>query len=247
MALTNKIVVVLGGGGLLGSECVRACVSEGAHVVSADLKEPPLLPEGVTFIQCDATNEEEVYVLVQKVRQEFGRADVIINATYPKTKNYGKRFEDGDLDEMLENTALHIKTCMTAVRGFLPLFKEQKSGSLVFFGSIYGVAAPRLDIYEGTSMTVPLEYAAAKGGVIAVTRYFASLLGRYGVRVNAISPGGIADNQPQSFVDAYSKHLLLGKGLLSPKHISGAVVFLASDASEMMTGQNLVIDGGWTV
>lgn len=237
----------MGGGGLLGSEFVRACAEEGARVVSADVKESSFLPEGVAFIKCDATSEEEVKALADKVREQFGRADVVINATYPKTANYGKKFEDGDLDEMLENTTMHIKTCMTVVRGFLPLLKGQKSGSLVFLGSIYGVAAPRLEIYEGTNMTTPAEYAAAKGGTLSLVRYFAALLGSHNVRVNAVSPGGIMGNYPQSFIDAYSRRLFLGKGLLSPKHISGAVVFLASDASEMMTGQNLLIDGGWTL
>ncbi|MFA6969269.1 MAG: SDR family oxidoreductase, partial [Candidatus Paceibacterota bacterium] len=191
--------------------------------------------------------EDEVNTLAEKMRRDFGRVDAVINATYPKTKNYGKKFEDADIDEMLENATLHMKTCMTVVRGFLPLFKEQKSGSVIFFGSIYGVAAPRFEIYEGTNMTVPAEYAAAKGGTLSLMRYFAALLGSCNVRVNAISPGGIADNQSQSFIDAYSKHLLVGEGLLRPEDVSGAAVFLASDASKMMTGQNLIIDGGWTL
>lgn len=247
MTLKDKVVVVVGGSGLLGSEFVRACVAQGAQVVSADIKESETSPTGATFIQCDATNEEEVKNLSEQVRQKFSRADAVINATYPKTKNYGKRFVDGDLDEMLENTRLHLKICMTVARGFLPLFQEQKSGSLVFLSSIYGIAAPRFDIYEGTKMTTPAEYAAAKGGEIALVRYFASLFGPYNVRVNAVSPGGIVGPYPQSFLEAYTKHLLLGKGQLQPKHVSGAIVFLASDASEMMTGQNLVIDGGWTL
>ena len=96
-------------------------------------------------------------------------------------------------------------------------------------------------------MSMPAEYAAAKGGIIALTKYFAALLGQSSVRVNAISPGGINDNQPQSFVDAYSKNVLLGRGLLSPKDISGAAAFLVSDASAKMTGQNLIIDAGWTL
>jgi NAD(P)-dependent dehydrogenase (short-subunit alcohol dehydrogenase family) len=252
MSLTNKVVVVLGGGGLLGSEFVRACASEGARVVSADIKEPkePLaLPKGTTFIRCDATNEEDLKTLAQKVQAEFGRADAVINAIYPSNTKVmqNKGFESGDIDDMLHNMSLHLRTCFLAVRAFVPLLKKQKSGSIVFLASIYGVTAPRFELYEGLPMTQPAEYAAAKGGIIAVARYFASLLGKDGVRVNTISPGGIAGNYPQSFVDAYSKRLLLGKGLLDPKHIAGAVVFLASDASEMMTGQNLVIDGGWTL
>ncbi len=249
MSLSNKVVVVVGGGGLLGSEFVRACIAEGARVVVADINEPAVLLEGATFIRSDATNEEAVKALASKVKKDFKKIDAVINAAYPsgtKVKQNGK-FEDGSIDDMLENASMHLRICFNMVRAFAPIFTEQKNGSIVFLSSMYGVAAVRFELYEGLSMMQPAEYTAAKGGVIAVTRYFASLLGKHGIRVNAISPGGIVGEYPQSFVDAYNKHLLLGKGLLLPKHVSGAVVFLSSDASEMMTGQNLIIDGGWTV
>ncbi|MFZ3043646.1 MAG: SDR family oxidoreductase [Minisyncoccia bacterium] len=248
MTLTNKVVVVLGGGGLLGSEIARECTQAGARVVVADIKEPEM-PAGAVFIPCDATDEAQTNALAQKVQTDFGRIDGVVNATYPSgTKAMqNKGFESGDIDDMLHNMSLHLRTCFLVVRAFAPIFRKQKSGAVVFFGSIYGVAAPRFEMYEGLPMTQPAEYAAAKGGIVAVTRYFASLLGKDGIRVNTISPGGIMAGQPQSFVDAYSKKLLLGTGLLEPKHVSGAAAFLVSDASAMMTGQNLVIDGGWTL
>lgn len=248
MTLTNKVIVVVGGGGLLGSEIVRECVEAGARVIVADIKAPEKR-EGTVFIECNATDEAQVKALAQKVQTDFGRVDGVVNATYPSdTKaTQNKAFESGDIDDMLQSTSLHLRTCFLIVRAFAPVFRAQKSASLVFLASIYGVAAPRFEVYEGLPMTQPAEYTAAKGGIIAVTRYFASLLGKDGIRVNTISPGGIAAHQPQSFIDAYSKKLLLGKGLLEPKHISGVATFLLSDASEMMTGQNLVIDGGWTV
>lgn len=248
MALTNKVIVVIGGNGLLGSGIVRECLQEGARVIIADIKDKET-PENAVFIKCDATDEVQVKTLAQKVQTDFGRVDGVVNATYPSdTKaTQNKTFESGDMDDMLHNMSLHLRTCFLTVRSFSPIFKKQKNGSFVFFASIYGVSVPRFEMYEGLPMTQPAEYAAAKGGIIAVTRYFASLLGKDGIRVNTISPGGISANQPQSFVDAYSKKLLLGSGLLEPKHVSGVTVFLLSDASAMMTGQNLVIDGGWTL
>lgn len=247
--LTDKAVVVLGGGGLLGAEFVRECAAQGARVVVLDIKEPQTLPKNGVFFQCDVTSEQEMQTLAQKIKIDFKKIDGVVNATYAantRASDNGK-FEDGNIDGMLENASLHLRTCFNTVRAFAPIFAEQKNGSIVFLASIYGVAAPRFELYEGLEMTQPAEYAAAKGGIIAVTRYFASLLGRDGVRVNAVSPGGIAAGQPQSFVEAYRKKLLLGNGLLSPKDISGAVAFLLSDASSKMTGQNLIIDGGWTL
>lgn len=238
MHLQDKIIVVLGGKGLLGSAIVNECQKDGARVVIGDIQ------DGV-----DVTNEERLSAFAQEVKKEYGRIDGVINATYAaatRASDNGK-FMESNIDAMLESASLHLRTCFNTVRAFAPVFTEQGQGSIVFIASIYGVVAPRFEIYDGLPMTQPAEYAAAKGGIIAVTRYFASLLGTDGVRVNTISPGGIAANQPQSFVDGYSKKLLLGKGLLAPEHISGVAAFLLSDASAMMTGQNLVVDGGWTV
>ena len=241
MHLQDKMIVVLGGGGLLGAEFARECAADGATVVVVDIKEPKL-PEGAVFMQCDATDEAQMRALAQKVKADFKKIDGVVNATYPSnTKATGsKPFEEGNIDDMLENASLHLRTCFNTVRAFAPVFKEQKTGSIVFLASIYGVAAPRFELYEGLSMTQPAEYAAAKGGIISVTRYFASLYGKEGIRVNCISPGGIAANQPQPFVDAYSKKVLLGSGLLSPKDISGAAAFLLSGSSAQKTGQKIV-------
>ena len=249
MQLADKVVVVLGGGGLLGAEFVRECAEQGARVVVADIKEPQTLSKEAVFLQCDVTNETQMQALAQKIKIDFKKIEGVVNATYPaNTKATGsKPFTEGNVDDMLENASLHLRTCFNTVRAFAPILQEQKSGSIVFLASIYGIAAPRFELYDGLEMTQPAEYAAAKGGIISLVRYFASLLGRDGIRVNAISPGGIAAVQPKSFVDAYSKKLLLGAGLLSPKDISGAVAFLLSDASAQMTGQNLIIDGGWTL
>ncbi len=249
MQLRDKTVVVLGGSGLLGSAFVRACANAGATVVIGDIKEPVQMPEGVTFVPSDVTDEKSLQALVEKVRTKFTTVDAVVNATYPSNTRVtqGRKFDEVNVDDILENTSLHLRTCIHTVRAFAPIFREQKKGSIIFVSSIYGVVAPRFELYEGTSLMQPVEYAAAKGGIISMARYFASLLGKDGIRVNCVSPGGVEGEYPESFKERYSKHLLLGEGLLAPEQVAGAVVFLASDASEMMTGQNLIIDGGWTV
>ncbi len=116
---------------------------------------------------------------------------------------------------------------------------------IVNISSIYGVVGPNFNIYEGTDITSPANYAFAKGGMINFTRYAASYYGRFGIRVNCISPGGFQTDQPDIFIENYAKQSLLGR-MATDDDIKGAAVFLASDASAYITGHNLKVDGGWT-
>jgi NAD(P)-dependent dehydrogenase (short-subunit alcohol dehydrogenase family) len=122
----------------------------------------------------------------------------------------------------------------------------QNSGNIINMASIYGFAAPRFEVYDGTSMTMPVEYAAIKGGIINLTKYLASYLGKYNIRVNAISPGGIEDCQPSSFIQKYSSNVFYGGRMARSDDITGVLLFLLSDQSKYITGQNIIVDGGWT-
>ena len=123
--------------------------------------------------------------------------------------------------------------------------KRQKKGSLINIASTYGINGPDFSIYEGTEMTMPAAYAVIKGGLVNFTKYLASYYAKHGVRVNALSPGGVFDNQPESFVKNYNKKTPLGR-MARPEDMVGAIVYLASDASSYVTGHNLVVDGGWS-
>src|SRR5690606_34936172 len=122
---------------------------------------------------------------------------------------------------------------------------KQRSGVMVNISSIYCVVGPNFNIYEGTDMTSPANYAFAKGGMINFTRYPASVYGRFGVRVNCTSAGGFQTDQPQPIIDNYSKQTPLGR-MATEDDIKGPAVFLACDASSYITGQNIMVDGGWT-
>ena len=247
--LSNNTIVILGGAGLLGSALSRACATAGAHIIIVDINETSgakLAKElGGTFIKANIADEKELTKLAKVLAQSHKTIDGLVHAAYPKTKRYGAPLEKADAKELLANLDLQLGGPLLSMRALMPLLS--KNASVVFLSSIYGIAAPRFDIYKGTDMSVPAEYAGAKGGIIALTRYFAALLAPKHARVNAVSPGGIFANQPKSFVAAYSKKALLAPGMLTPEDITGAVVFLLSDASQKMTGQNLVIDGGWTL
>ena len=118
-------------------------------------------------------------------------------------------------------------------------------GSIINFASIYGMVGPSWEVYDGTDMTMPSAYAAIKGGVLTMSRFLATYYGPSGVRCNCVSPGGIRDAQPDSFVKSYEGLTPLRR-MGRPEDVVGATVFLASDAAGYITGHNLVVDGGWT-
>tara|TARA_B110000208_G_C11522156_1_gene341062 strand:- start:281 stop:685 length:405 start_codon:yes stop_codon:yes gene_type:complete len=122
---------------------------------------------------------------------------------------------------------------------------KQKSGSIINMASMYGVVAPDFTVYDGTNMTMPAGYAAIKGGLVNLTRYIASYFGPQNIRVNTVSPGGIFDNQNITFVQNYEKKVPMRR-MGTPDDIAPSVVFLLSDESKYITGQNIIIDGGWT-
>jgi NAD(P)-dependent dehydrogenase (short-subunit alcohol dehydrogenase family) len=123
--------------------------------------------------------------------------------------------------------------------------RKQEQGVILNFSSIYGVVGPNFNIYEGTEMTMPAAYSAIKGGIVNFTRYLAAYYGKYNIRVNCISPGGVSDNQNENFIKEYNKLTPLGR-MAMPDEIAKAALFLISDESSFITGHNLIVDGGWT-
>ena len=254
--LKGKTFVIIGGAGLIGSAFSRAVAQAGGNTVVADMNEEKAqaLIAGagkddgeLVFEKADISDPESINALAKRVVERFGQVDGVVNVTYPRTSDYPKKFDDASQDHVLKNIDLMIGGCLSTIRAFTPQMKKQKSGSIVLLGSIYGVVAPKFDIYNGTDMVNPPGYAAAKGGTIMLAKYFASVLGPDNIRVNAISPGGVADKQPESFLKAYAKHARIKPGMLAPEDLAGTLVFLFSDASKKMTGQNLIVDGGWTI
>jgi len=123
--------------------------------------------------------------------------------------------------------------------------KRNQGGTIINFGSTYGVVGPKFSIYEGTEMTSPAPYSAIKGGIINFTRYLATYYASHNIRVNAICPGGIFDEQNEKFVEKYNENTPMGR-MGKPEEIAGPVLFLASEASSYITGEVLMVDGGWT-
>ncbi len=249
--LTGRIALVTGGAGIYGTHITRALAEVGASVViaSRDLEQCRKTAEkfsgdglDVTAMSLDLGSADSIAGLCAEIVSKFGKIDILFNNAVARA--------GGDPTSVTEEqweTAMKINSTgfFMASKIFGEQMIKQRSGVMVNISSIYGVVGPNFNIYEGTDMTSPANYAFAKGGMINFTRYAASFYGRFGIRVNCISPGGFQTDQPQAFIDNYSKQTPLGR-MATDDDIKGAAVFLASDASGYITGQNIMVDGGWT-
>ncbi len=254
--LKNKIVVVTGAAGRLGQTFVKAIAQNGGVAIAADIDfiaadriAADISGEENGYVvaeQLDITSKKSIQELIKKLLNHFGRIDAVVNNAYPRNKNYGKKLENVTYEDFCENVDMHLGGYFLVAQQFCLMFRDQGEGNLINMSSIYGTTTPRFEIYADTEMTTPVEYAAIKSAIEQLTRYFAQYFKADGIRVNSLSPGGIFDNQPASFLNAYSKYCGQ-KGMLDPQDIFGALMFLLSNGSRHMTGQNLIIDDGFSL
>jgi len=256
--LKNKVVVITGGAGLIGKGFVKAVVENGGTAIIADIDEisgnkvkdelsKELATDKIDFIKVDITSRESIQGMIDVIINKHKVIDALVNNAYPRNKNYGNKFEDVTYEDFCENVNLHLGGYFLMSQEVSRVMVNQKSGVIVFIASIYGFMAPRFELYENASFTSPVEYSAIKGALLSLTKYLASYLGKHDIRVNAISPGGVFDNQPESFVAQYSKKTIIGNRMAETDDLTGALVFVLSDASRYVTGQNIVVDGGWSI
>jgi len=243
-SLINKVIVVAGGNGLLGKSIVNKLKLEGALVIIADININEDIENNI--INCDVTDESSVNRTLQIIFNLYGKIDGFVNNAYPRTEDWGTKFEEIKFDSWSRNVDMQLNSVFITTKGVLTIMKDQGFGSIINVASIYGVLAPDFSIYEGTEMTMPAAYSAIKGGVISYSRYLASYFGKFGIRVNCVSPGGIYNDQAQDFVNNYTKKVPLNR-MGAPSDISPAISFLMSDDSKYITGQNIIIDGGFSI
>lgn len=251
--LREKTLLLTGGCGLLGKRFGQALADAGARVILADVIEQTAgekvakeMGEAARYRQMDITDKAQIEAVFTEGQTAWGGIDGLINNAYPRNKNYGKKFFDVAYADFCENLNLHLGGYFLCSQVAASFMKEQGGGAIVNISSIYGVKAPNFQVYEGTAMGMPVEYAAIKAGLVHLTKYMAAYLKDTGVRVNALSPGGIFDHQPEPFLSQYKK-FCTSKGMLDPEDITGTLVFLLSDASRYMNGQNLIVDDGFTL
>jgi len=253
--LKNKVIVVTGGAGLIGQEFVKAVIENHGIVIIADINKDigkkvtkqlskELNTKDIDFIKLDITSKKSLKKCIKYLDQKYGRIDALVNNAYPRNKNYGRHFFDVDYSDFVENLGLNLGGYFTTSQQFSKYFKKQKYGNIINISSIYGVVAPKFEIYNDTTMTTPPEYAAIKSGLIHLTKYMAKYFKGMNIKVNTLSPGGIFDSQPKSFLDAY-KNQCLNKGMLDKSDLKGSLVYLLSDMSNYVNGQNIIVDDGF--
>jgi NAD(P)-dependent dehydrogenase (short-subunit alcohol dehydrogenase family) len=242
-SIKNKILVVTGGNGLLGKHMINTFRENGAIAIALDIK---FDHQGEDDFVMDITNENSVICVVEEIIEKYKRIDGWINNAYPRTNDWGNKFENILFESWCKNVDMHLNGYFLCCQIVLNQMQKQNYGSLINMSSIYGLLGPDFTVYDGTEMTMPAAYSAIKGGLNNLTRYLASYYGKNQIRINTVSPGGIFDNQPESFVNQYNKKVPL-KRMGTPKDIVSAVYYLVTDESSYVTGHNLIVDGGWTI
>ena len=253
MNLEHSVSFITGAAGRIGKAIAFGIGSKGGKLVLVDtddlrlsLVASYLNPANTLCLVADSTQPGEVERCISSAVGTFGRVDAAIHAAYPRSSGWGAKFEDLQEINLAEDLSSHLGGAILFSQKILQQFKSQGHGNLIHISSIMGVVSPRFESYRGTNMSSPIEYTAIKAGIIAVTRYLAKYYRGNNIRVNCISPGGILDGQPEPFLHAYRSHCN-DKGMLDASDLVGTVLYLLSEESRYVTGQNIVIDDGWSL
>jgi NAD(P)-dependent dehydrogenase (short-subunit alcohol dehydrogenase family) len=241
--MKDKIILVTGGSGLLGKEMISDIQKKGGIAINVDLKVETNLEKGE--LQVDITNDESIQKGIDQVFSKYKRIDGLVNNAYPRTVDWGEKFENVKPDSWRKNIDMQLNSTFVFCQKVLKIMVDQKAGSIVNIASIYGLVGNDFTIYEEYGGTSPAAYSAIKGGIINFSRYLASYHGHNGIRINCVSPGGILDNQHPSFISRYESKVPMRR-LGNPEDIAPSVTFLLSDEAKYITGHNLIVDGGWT-
>ena len=249
--LNNLVVSISGGAGRIGSAFSRAIIANGGKVIIGDVSEKKgnklvqeLGADNVSLYLSDLTVTDNLDKFIEKGLGKFGKIDAAVHCAYPTSFQWGTTFENLKSEGLKDDLFNQLGGAIIFSQCFIRYFREQGCGNLVHISSIQGIVAPKFEHYEGTGMVSPIEYSAIKAGIIAITKYLAKYCKEQKIRVNCISPGGILEKQPESFLKKY-RESCTSKGMLDSDDLCGTLLFLLSNQSQYVNGQNIIVDDGW--
>ena len=249
--LKNNVVAITGGAGLIGKSFSKTIVENGGKVIIGDISvdrgrelQDELGDTNAIFIEVNTSNVNSVDNFLKLGKENFGKIDSAIHCAYPRSDQWGTKFEDLSEDGLKDDLFNQLGGAILFSQRLVSFYTKQGYGNLIHISSIQGVSAPKFEHYEGTLMVSPIEYSAIKSGIIAITRYLAKYYKGQNIRVNCISPGGILDNQPKIFLEKYNS-ICSSKGMMNPQDLNGTIIYLLSSLSQYVNGQNIIIDDGW--
>lgn len=263
-SLANKTAIITGAAGLLGRQHCWALAEAGANVIAADLRgadcealaaELSRLPVSAAGLQVDVTSPGSIRALRDVTLKHFDQIDVLVNNAaiddvFSDAKEDVVTFEQYPLASWQQAMEVNLTGAFLCSQIIGAEMARRGAGSIINIASTYGLVAPDQSVYRrpdgSQAFYKSAAYPVAKAGLLALTRYLAAYWGAAGVRVNALSPGGVENAQDDFFISNYADRTPMGR-MARPTEYKGAVVFLASNASSYMTGANLIVDGGWTI
>lgn len=260
--LNNKISFVIGGLGLIGLETSKALAECNSKVVILDIDRKKSqkkianlkLKNKIIYEYFDVSNLIDIENNINNLIKKYNCPDILVNCSFPYNKDYKySNFKNINVQSLKSNIeSLLTSTCWVSLITAKIMHKHKKKGSIINFGSIYGIVGQNLNIYKNTNIKENITYSIAKGGIINMTRQMSSYYGKKNIRINTLSPGGVEgpvaaqhDKQDLNFLKNYSQQSPIGR-LAKKNEIAKAVLFLASDLSSYVNGANLIVDGGWT-
>jgi len=248
--LNNKNILITGGSGFLGSQITEAFVNEKANVYIIDTQKPKK-NKSIKYFKSDITNEIELKKILNFFIKKKTKIDVLINNAAidyspKKTKNNNLRLENFSNDLWDKDLSVSLKGSYLCTKVFGSYMSKFKKGVILNVSSDLGIIAPDQRIYKKSNFIKPVTYSVVKHGIIGLTKYTASYWGKKNIRCNAIAPGGIFNNQDNSFVKKINELIPLGR-MANKKEYNGLILFLCSDLSSYLTGSVVVADGGRTI
>ena len=268
--LKNKIIIITGGSGFLGSEFSSTLSEVGAIPIILDKNNASLellkkkfikKKQRGSFFLVDLNNETKVNIVINSIIKKYRKIDCLINAAgltgedmLKTDSNFFEKFENYDFKLWQKSLNGNLSSTFILTKAVAKHMLKRKKGSIINIASDVGIISPDHRIYEankkinykGVNFNTPLSYSVAKSGIISMTRYLATYWAKKGIRVNCVSPAGVYKKHNKKFVEQLSEKIPMGR-MAKPEELTGAIIYLCSDASSFVTGHNLVVDGGRTI